>query len=266
MLATYAAEELGDTSVIIVSKKRRSMLHGCQFLHEPIDGLETESATVNYSILGTVEEYARKVYGTDRPPVVSPQLYTGERPVWDLRSVYRQLYDRYEELIIDSVISPFTLEDMLREMNPDVVISTIPRPMICRSGTDHQFTSQRCWAIGDAPEEGQEVDNPLIAIPIKPFTVVCDGRPEVSWYRSSNIFGYRTIEWSAARRKPPIEGVVSFDKPISTTCYCWRSIHCLGRYGTWTKGVLAHHAYADAMNYLTAFQNNDINLDPEWRH
>jgi hypothetical protein len=245
LLATYAAEQFGSTQVIILSVKRPSRLHGCQFLHEPIPGLTLSATTVQYTVRGTAEDYARKVYGTDRPPVVSPQLYAGERSAWDIREMYRQLWERYEPLIIDSRFSAFDLSLILEEFHPDRVISTVPRSLVCQRGAEHLFRSQRCWALGDAPEEGQRVP---LACPED--TVICDGTRQTSYYRLSRVFGYTTVEWSGAQRRPPLSGICTFDKPLSTDCDCWPEWSFFGRYGRWKKGELVHQVYPQTLAVL----------------
>jgi hypothetical protein len=80
--------------------------------------------------------------------------------------------------------------------------------------------------------------------------VTCDGTNNVGWYRVANVFGKGTMEWPGHLMRPPIEGVVKFTKPISTTCDCWPEVTRLGRYGKWQKGILSHHVYSDVTNLL----------------
>lgn len=245
LVATAAAERFQNTEVIILSVKRQSPLHGCQYLHAPIPGYHVSKAEVAYLLRGTEEAYARKVYGTDRPPITSPQLYQGTQWAWDLRETYQLLWDKYEPLIINTWLSAHKIASALREFNPDVVLSTIPRPIVCQGGDDHLFRSQRCWALGDAPVYDQKVP---ISCPLN--TVICDATPEISWYRLANVFGMTTVEWSGTRTKPPLQGVVAFDKPLSTTCDCWPDWGFFGRYGQWQKGVLVHQVYMQVVKFL----------------
>lgn len=253
LLAAHAVAKSGG-QVIILSDKKPSALHGCQYLHEPIPDLDyvPDMQMVDYRLIGTPEHYSQKVYGTRRLPVPSsPQLYAGERPAWDLRRAYAALWERYEPFVIDHHFEPETIAATLYvKSDPDLVISTIPAPVLCQKGEEHDFLSVHSWAIGDSQDEGG------LRVPLRsqPFTVICDGTREVGWYRMANVFDRMTIEWPGQGPRPPIEGVVKFTKPISTTCDCWPQITRLGRYGKWQKGVLSHHVYSDVINLLNRGQ------------
>jgi hypothetical protein len=94
--------------------------------------------------------------------------------------------------------------------------------------------------MGDAPERGQ-----VVPIDIPEDTVLCNGSRDVGYYRAARVFGHSSVEWPGARPKPPLSGVVIFSKPLTTSCTCWEGeILRVGRYGTWTKGVLSHQAYS----------------------
>lgn len=248
LLAAHAAVRLG-CQIVIVSNKRKSALHGCQYLHEPIPDIQDamEFSMVDYQLVGTADEYAKKVYGTTRLPTLSsPQLYHGERPAWNLRAAYDALWERYEEAILPATVTGDNLAVMFENWKPDRVFSTIPAPVLCRAGEAHQFTSVDCWAIGDAPALGQSVPYRC-----PEFTVRCEGTDAASYYRIANVFGYSTIEWPGYHRRPPLAGVVKFSKPLTTNCDCW--VDCVdkvGRYGAWRKGVLAHQVFSEVTNLL----------------
>jgi len=247
LLAAHAASFMPDVEIKVVSKKRPSELFGCQYLHGPIPGLILPTTTVHYLLNGTEEGYATKVYGSRlMAGQVSPAALHGTHPAWDLREAYRQLYDWYESSIEDCELYPDTIPDLLTHLQPDLTISSIPLPVLCQR-EEHAFRSQDCWALGDAPERGQSVP-----VPCPADTIVCNGDPDTGWYRVSNVFGYKTAEWPGLRPRPPFTGVVPFSKPLATTCDCWQpdlvpqanpSILRVGRYGTWTKGVLSHEAF-----------------------
>lgn len=249
LLAAHAVARAGGR-VVILSHKKPSPLHGCQYLHEPIEGLgyAPEMQMVNYQLEGSPEQYERKVYGHRRLPVpVSPQLFLGERPAWDLRRAYATLWGLYESCIIDYNLEPRNIEYVMNAKdNTDLVVSTVPAPVLCQRGEEHQFLSVHSWAIGD-PEDD---DAPRVPLRSEPFTVTCNGTPDVGWYRMANVFGKMTIEWPGHGPRPPIEEVVKFTKPVSTTCDCLPGIVRMGRYGKWQKGVLSHHVYSDMMNTL----------------
>jgi hypothetical protein len=240
LIAAYAAQREFGAKVKILSVKRPSQLFGCQYLHEPIPGISDEDQwhDMTYTLEGDAEDYRRKVYGSLTPPV-SPQHLAGNHRAWDLRVAYARLWEMFEPSITDLRLTPEMIVPMLSDIMPDVVISSLPAPVLCQVGEQHTFTSVKCWAIGDAPELGQSVH-----ITCQPFHVVCNGLPDTGWYRLSNCFGYGTVEWPGHRKRPPLEGVVEFSKPLITNCDCMPSILRVGRYGMWRKGVLSHEAYA----------------------
>ena len=244
LFAAHALVEVG-WEVDIFSNKRRSEMFGAQYLHAPIHGLVERGTVLRYELLGSPEGYRRKVYG-DRPDVtsVSPEQYAGHHEAWDIRAAYYDAWDRYADLIRHRPgIDHRGIEELLNANVYKLILSSLPAPVICYRR--HQFRSQQVWAIGDAPERG-------IFSPVKPGgadKVICNGQTTPAWYRASNVFGYNTVEWPEGN-KPPISNVASVIKPISTDCDCWTGprpiLHRIGRYGTWTKGVLSHQAYDKA--------------------
>jgi hypothetical protein len=247
LIAAHAAQREFQARVVILSVKRPSQLFGCQYLHAPIPGIsvEHEYERVSYVLHGTHDNYRKKVYGSLTPPV-SPQQYVGDHDAWDLRYAYQQLWDMFELNINDVKIRPEDISPMMKHYSEaDAFISSIPANVLCQKGSQHTFQSVPCWAIGDAPELGVSV--PLTPAP---FTVVCDGTNDVGWYRASHVFEHTTLEWPGHKRKPPITGVVPFEKPLSTDCDCMPSILRVGRYGQWRKGILSHEAYNDTAAHL----------------
>lgn len=229
-----------------MSLGEKSMLYGCQYLHEPAFAWSVP-VIVDYQLIGTPEQYARKVYGASNV-VTSPTLYVGERPAWNLRFAYDQLWDEHSSKILRQDLHPGNIDEVVASYDPDVVFSTIPAPLLCHRPEEHRFSSVHCWAIGDAPEQS-------VPFTCCDNTVVCNGDPDVGYYRLSNVFGFSTVEWPITHEtKPPLANVVKFEKPLSTTCDCFPEIKRLGRYGRWQKGILAHHGYSDAANHLAAWR------------
>ena len=247
LIAAHAAQREFQARVVILSVKRPSQLFGCQYLHAPVPGLGMESngELVTYVQHGTHDNYRKKVYGSLTPPV-SPQLYAGNHEAWDIRQAYQQLWEMFEPTINNVKIRPEDIVPMMQHYSEaDAFISSIPANVLCQVGSRHTFESVPCWAIGDSPD--QTID---AAFGTRPFTVVCDGTNEVGWYRTSNVFGHATVEWPGHKRKPPIAGVVPFEKPLGTDCNCMSSILRVGRYGQWRKGILSHEAYDDTAAHL----------------
>lgn len=253
LMATQAAAANGH-DVIVVSKKRKSEMFGCQYLHRPIPGVtRDDSVHVSYELRGTEEGYRKKVYGPQRV-TTSPESLETSHMAWDLRDTYDTLWLMYGRYVQDEVVSPTALRDIFNHYKPDITFSTLPAPALCMEPTLHTFSSQMVWAIGDAPERGIFAPNPL---GLNENMIVCNGEPDVAWYRSANVFGYHTLEYSALLRKPPINGIAAVDKPLKTNCDCWPQVKRLGRFGKWQKGVLSHEAYEDAKRVLSATGHQD---------
>jgi len=245
LMACHAAALTGH-DVVVVSKRRKSEMYGAQYLHAAIPEVDCgKPRLIEYKLDGTVDGYRAKVYGPESRRAVSPESLEANHQGWNIRRAYDDLWDMYGQYVVDMEFkAPADLHQFLHNggYGQELVISSLPAPLLC--ATDHSFMGEDIWAIGDAPERG--VFNP-IAVPAE--TVVCNGDPNVSWYRTANVFGRSTTEWPG-RRKPPIEGVARVTKPLSTDCDCWPLIRRVGRYGQWQKGVLSHTAYQETAEYL----------------
>lgn len=239
LFAAHALIQSG-WKVNIWSKKRRSEMYGAQYLHAPIHELAKRETTVTYVLVGTEEQYRQKVYGERIVDFVSPQKLAGVHSAWDIRAAYYDAWDRYHNLVANcpAKLTFGDLHSWEREIRSkyQLVISSIPARSLCGSPS-HFFGAQAAWAIGDAPERGI-----FAPFSVAANSVVCDGTRDRGWYRASNVFGYRTVEWPEGKR-PPVEGATLIEKPISTNCDCLPWIERVGRYGTWSKGEFSHDAY-----------------------
>lgn len=258
LFAAHGLVEAG-WDVWIYSKKRKSHLYGAQYLHAPIPGLTPpgDPIRIKYQLEGSVDGYREKIYGA-MPVKVSPEALEMEHDAWDLRATYDAAWERYSGDITQLVLSPHVLRGgelsspgdppPLNEIGFNLIVNTIPAPILCYQPDVHQFHAARVWAYGDAPDRGQFA-------PYRPAdgAVECNGTRDTGWYRASNIFDHVTVEWPVDR-KPPLPGVAEVTKPIYTDCNCYRDgtfpvrFVPLGRYGQWSKGVLTHHAYTQAAN------------------
>lgn len=248
MMAAHACY-LSGYQPAILSYGNKSTMYGAQYLHEEIPELgAVRSTEITHLFKGTPDSYRAKVYGTDWDGIVSPQMFEGTQMVWDIRQAYDALWERYGGFVVKLAV---TTSKLFEERVPiletyDTVISSIPARTLC-GNPNHEFNSGKIFAIGDAPDRDQ-----YSPIPTPDDTVVCNGDPNVSWYRSSKIFGHSTAEWpEVGRRRPPISGVACVEKPLRTTCDCFPWVNRVGRYGTWTKGVLSHDAYFDTVKKLS---------------
>jgi hypothetical protein len=246
-MAAHGAVLSGASELRIFSKKRKSELFGAQYLHAPIPDISRNGpVTVEYKLLGTAAGYRAKVYGDDYNGTVSPEDLTERHLAWDIRETYDRLWGLYAEYVQDFPLDPLSV-NAIREGKPDVIFNSIPRPVLCKVG--HQFKGTKIWAAGDAPERGKMI--PYKQCPTN--AVLCNGDPESAWYRLSNIFGHRTVEFPDYAR-PPIE-VAEVMKPTFTNCDCSDDMVHVGRYGRWEKGWLSHEAFQVAQNVVGAFHD-----------
>lgn len=250
LVAAHAARQAGY-DVMVLSKKRKSHLWGCQYLHAEIPGLphlRTPAVEVHYQLEGTAEGYLAKVYGEDYDGTVSPQEMTEYHAAYDLRETYTRLWDRWEKDIVDAeLVNPRVAHDVIPDFTREgIVFNTIPRHALCVE-RGHLFASQEVWAMGDSDEQ---------VVPVRPpadNTVVCNGDPDTSWYRTSKVFGHVTCEWPwRDGKRPPFRGVVPLVKPLHTNCTCLPEVHYVGRYGKWQKGYLVHQVYQEVTAVLEA--------------
>lgn len=231
--------------VVIVSRKRKSELHGAQYLHREIPGLDLGAGLpIAYRLNGTADAYRSKVYGAGATLGVSPEELGADHFAWNIRLAYGKLWEMYREFISDEMLDAHRLFSLLSRLKPEFVVSSLPAPALCDKG--HSFTSQRVYAIGDAPERG--VYCPVKNIPLN--TVVCNGEPDPSWYRASYVYGYRTAEWPYS--SPPSRWrAAEVVKPLHNDCDCWPGVLRVGRYGAWQKGVLSHSAYESVLEAIS---------------
>lgn len=243
LMAAEAAAHLGH-QVRVFSRKTKSHLNGAQYLHQPIPTCPTpDSVEVAYVLRGTALEYRTKVYGPRWDGTVSAEDLDENHSAWDIRATYDFLWNNWRSEIEDFELVPSSIPTLLAS-GAETIVSSIPAPALCTR--DHTFGSVQAWAAGEAPGLG-------ISLPYDcpENTVVCNGEPDTSWYRLSNIFGYKTIEWpDALRSAPPVKTVAQISKPTFNNCDCWPDVVRVGRYGRWEKGVLSHDAYTDTNSAL----------------
>lgn len=254
LMAAHAAAQWGH-DIKIVSRKRKSEMFGAQYLHRDIFGIDAgKPKVIEYKLLGTTEGYRDKVYGKGYTGTVSPEELEETHTGWNIRRAYDELWDMYGQYVVDMVVEGKDLKwaGQLDDLHADLVISSLPAPAIC-VGKECGFEGQNIWAIGDAPERG--TFDPIHAAAEN--SVVCNGEPDVGWYRSANVFGRSTTEWPT-RRKPPVEGVAQVVKPLKHNCTCFPGIMRVGRYGKWQKGVLSHSAYYEVMEKLDALGDQPV--------
>lgn len=235
----FAAQALSLHGIepAIISKKKKSELYGAQYLHKPIPGLSSQLPTglVSTYRVGSPEAYAERVYG------LATASTSWDRVVplvdaWDLRSTYDAAWEKFSDDIVDTAVSADDVGEF--GANFDLVISTIPLWSICAKSNEHFFKSQNILVLKNIE---------LYKVPIVEKEdenwVVYNGTHQFSWYRASQIFGHACFE---ARSEPAFQINKLWEpgfKVVGTDCDCHPAVIRAGRMGTWTRGVLTHHAF-----------------------
>jgi hypothetical protein len=223
---------------VIYSDKKKSHLNGAQYLHKAIPGTPSDNefpVLVSYIMQGLPFDYRAKVYGAQWDGSVSPEDLAESHSAWDIRSTYDWLWDEYSGAITDAHLGAASLSSHTVK-SFTLVVSSVPAPVLCSKG--HTFGSSEIWAAGEAPDLG-------ITLPYgcQPNQVICNGLAEPTWYRISNLYGHKTVEWPGSLTRPPINGAARVQKPLFNNCDCYPDIVRVGRYGAWQKGVLSHSAF-----------------------
>lgn len=248
LMAAHAAA-LSGWNFHIYSKRVKSPLYGAQYLHQAIPELPCDGPSlVSYRLNGTPQQYRRKVYGETWDGTTSPEDFMDEHYAWDLRAAYEYMWNVYGGEIEHFELSTIRYPNVVFALY-DAVISTVPRT-IWDDRNEH-FERSYVWALGDT-----ELPRVEHSYRPEPFSVQCDGRPHVQWYRVSNIFGYCTMEWPQwwnqpyASVTPPVPGASLVTKPLRYTGCAAQDFTHLGRYAQWEKGVLTSDVFFDAMKVL----------------
>lgn len=257
MFAAHAAVE-GEAQVNIFSKARKSYMRGAQYLHRPIPGLSGDPFEVEYQLKGSVDGYRDKVYGDMGDILVSPETLVGVSKAWDIREAYDAAWELYGHKVTD--VDFGTMGDpgsFFRNLsnNYDLVVSTIPAPLLCQRKTAHKFRAQHVWVTENIKSLGEFEYSPHDDT-LADNLVVCSGDPDDWWYRQSRIHGWENTEYPLDH-KPRETGqfkVHDVTKPLSHDCDCHPEFARAGRYGVWKKGVLSHEAYYDTARAIVGLE------------
>lgn len=245
LIAAHSAAMQG-ADVRIFSKPRKSFMNGAQYLHQPIPGVPSgDEFEISYQMMGTPEKYRLKVYGPKWDGTVSPEDLEESHSAWDIRLSYDWLWETYGNYVSEWEASPSTLRGLLQYWQPDLVVNSVPRHLLCAAS--HGFTSATIhstnismWGLDDN-------------------TVLCNGEQAPTWYRASKIQGYENTEWSGLGVRPPVTPMWSVAKPLGHNCDCMDTLMAdfektkflaVGRYGKWTKGTLSHEGYEEVQTCL----------------
>lgn len=239
MLAAHAAAMVFDR-VDIYSKPVRSHIGGAQYLHEAIPLLTSTvpDSTCELIKVGTAPGYSHKVYGAVREDISWYRYGERRYNVWNLREAYERTWHLYKEWI-----RPLTLDPgIVRRLNTEYqfVISSIPLYELVPEDIRDRFGFhwQTVW-ITQAPLIGGS------------NYIEYNGNPDVPYYRRSVLFDTEGFEYGARHLAP--NEAVTVRKPLGCekADHVMPSVHKVGRYGTFQKTKLAHHAYVDTLEIIT---------------
>jgi hypothetical protein len=237
LLAAHAAE-LAGAEPHIYSKKNKSLIHGAQFLHESIPETSPRSAPVIFDKIGSGEIYQMKVYGNMDVSTSWDKFPVGIRRAYSMQDLYDQLWERYQDLVREVEVTESLLTELEEAHGYDLLISTVPRYLLCSKG--HTFVQRKMYIV-------ETTDVPTVSEPEN--VIVYNGDPMSGWYRFSRLFGHSFLEFGQdTQNHSGVEGI----KIIGHECDCRPRWHCMGRYGKWQRGVLAHEAFKEAKDALYA--------------
>jgi threonine dehydrogenase-like Zn-dependent dehydrogenase len=247
LFAAKAVEDLGH-SVTITSEKKRSEFYGAQYLHRPIPGFSSQApdGEIRTIRVGSAAGYADRVY-QDRTRVTSwSKAHSEPVPAWDLRKTYDAAWEHFEQQIVGFSMGVEDLEEYDRQF--DLVINTAPLWRFCIS-SQHTFQSKTIFV---APVVMSMVSDRNYVI----YNGLEKNGDNDTWYRSSQIFGHASTEFGTPLNKEaePLRHITNWDlgfKIVGSNCDCHPNVVRAGRMGTWTPGVLTHHAYETAVSACT---------------
>lgn len=253
LLAALAAAQ-SDCNVDIFSKIVKSRIGGAQYLYREIPALTSKKPDGICVVqkLGTKEGYAYKVYGDPHAETSWDQFGDGEElTIWNMQDAYEKLWSTFGGRILDTDINIGTLigtgetSSLLDEY--DHILVCIPKRTLCIH-QQHTFAGQQVMIRQFNPGETDATPDH--------HWIQYDGTTGAGspWYRASALFGYAGFEYpvEAGQSFAPA-GAVTIEKPLWNDCDCWAmwpSVSFMGRYGSWTKGVLIHHAYEQTKELL----------------
>lgn len=235
MLAAHAASLAGRTPIIFAKEAAVSPHAKATFLHAPIPDLTSAlpDEKINIFKVGSEAGYAQKVYGDHERATSWAKYAEGELGAWALAPVYADLWALYGSLVKSSEIGPGDIDSLVGSF--PVVVNTAPAWCLCGNG-DHGFHKRDIWVEGSAPAS------------VNPNSMTYNGSALYDWYRSSDIFGVRSMEYSTpgCLSPNPPNGI----KVVGTDCDCNPRVFRAGRWGTWRPGVLLHHAFERTSEFL----------------
>lgn len=249
MMAAHACARNGLEVDIFSADRQPSQINADMFLQRPLPGVHEDlmipDDKVEYVQVGDSLGYASKCYGDPLAPVSWDTIEWGSGSLWWLRPAYDALWQAYGPHVHARLVGP--VEAAAITTAYPVVLSTVPAPSIC-GDSRHTFGAIPTWLVRD----GREYD------PREGNVMVYNGDEQPSWFRHSRLRGVRTWEYAldpqiAFPNEISDDPVVLMGKKFTgNTCDCHPTIHRIGRWAQWQRGVLNHHAFEQATAILAS--------------
>lgn len=246
LIAADKAEAMGH-HVDIISKKVKSPIAGAQFLHQKIGWYcSTEpDFKVQVKKTGNAQWYAKNVYNDFGAHTSWHKFPVGYLYGWDMKLAYDRLWNMYEYLIQDRVITDAeSIDEIISDY--DMVLSTLPMRRLCRV-PEHFFQQQKihiCHGVSPNLVEGVN-DGDYMYYNGSP-SMPGYGAQGPLWYRFSQLNKYASWEYAdhawqqLSEPATDWEKYTPLEKPIITNCDCYPEMVRIGRYGEWNKEILTH--------------------------
>lgn len=237
LAAAHAAAGLVD-QVDIYAPKEQTPQRGPIMLHRPIPGIndsQPDGYVRQIVIGGSILDYRLRLYGDINIAINGDILEPGFH-TWRVPSTYDKMWELYSNFIHGWEVSPEEVDDIAKEY--DLVVSTAPAPVLCRSPGWHEF---RCADVAIRLQASYP-DQP-------PNTVIYNSYENISWVRSSRIFEAEVTEWKP--EDAPGDAFI-IHKPLSTDCTCHPTVLKTGRMGKWHNETWIDHAYYETRTALVS--------------
>lgn len=236
---------LAGATPVIISQKKKSVIYGAQYLHEPIPGItdwQVPDGYIETILMGEEPNYAERIYGDPERPTSWRRASPEPKPAWSLQRAYDTAWRRFESGIVNMQLGYEEIETIAAQM--DLVISTIPRWATCKVG--HTFETRPILVKSELEYTGLPE-----YISKQRNVVIYNGTKFGYWYRTSLIFGEESTEAAADHRLQPRIAAEKQKwsagfKIVGNDCDCLPNIVRAGRMGLWESGVLTHEAFSAA--------------------
>lgn len=241
LLAAYAASLSGYEVNIIPHGDQHNLRQsrfGGHYIDMPIPGLDgIPSDAVYQHLYGSRDEFR----------AASGEEFWSPRNVdvaWDIRAVYNTLF-MWALPRIDMALALHeehigTLVHLLDEY--DRVISETPRSWW--GFPDDVLRSTHSWIA-----EGEDIHAPCGL-----NTIICQGNGATGWFRATNLFSQKTIEWPSGS-KPPIPNlhrrIIPRGSQLSDDANGIPNLLHVGELGAWSPGYRPSDSFRDALEFLS---------------